>query len=311
MAINVSELNAYVEEHRLPLLRDAVIGSKTSKLFYLQTGCKGDTALNLLETSVSFGDGSACGWDEAGESKLSQRVIRMGYPKVNMQFCDKSLLKTWANYDVRIAAGQKTLPFAEDFFGGVIEHVKAELEKAIWQGDAATTNTDANTNKFDGLIKVAEAAQLAATITYSTGDTVSTVVNKIYKAIPTKVFGKGEVRIYMGEDKYRAYIQELIANGNMILNAGGGAVLGEIAMPESVLIPGTNVRVYGVAGLDGTNKMFASYADNFVYGVDMANDEEKFESWYSQDNRAFRLAIEFASGVQIAYPDCMVEAKLA
>lgn len=77
-------------------------------------------------------------------------------------------------------------------------------------------------------------------------------------------------------------------------------------MPESVLIPGTDVRVLPVGGLDSTDKIYASYRENFVYGTDMAGDEEKFEFWYSQDNREFRLAIEFTAGVQVAYPDLIV-----
>ena len=109
----VNNLPQYVEEHRLPILRNAVIGNRSAKEFNLQTGVKGATALNLLVTDVTFGDGSACGWNEAGTSTLSQRILTPGAIKVNMSFCDKTLLKTWANYDVRVAAGQKTLPFDE------------------------------------------------------------------------------------------------------------------------------------------------------------------------------------------------------
>lgn len=308
MAINTSSLTAYVEEHKLPLLRNAALGSKTAKLFNLQTGCKGDTSINILNTDVTFGDGKSCGWNEAGTSALSQRIIRVGYPKVNMSFCDKQLLKYWTNYEVRVAANQKALPFEEDFMNGVVEGVAAKLEKALWQGDTAKSS-DANLNKFDGMIKIIEAASIAATKTYATGATVASIVNDVYGALPSAVFEKGNVVMYMGSDMYRKYIQELVANGNIILKSDTNASLGNLAMPESILIPGTNVTVYGVPGLDGTGKVFASYAENFVYGTDLVGDEEKFELWYSQDNREFRCAIEFVAGVQVAFPDMVVEAK--
>ena len=316
MAINVQSLGTYVEEKKLPLLRKAVIGSKSASLFNLQTGIKGATKLNLLETNVAFGDGTACGWNEAGESKLSQRMLTPGAIKVNMSFCDKKLLKTWMNYEVRVAAGQKTLPFEEDFTNGVVEDVNAKLEKAIWQGD--TASSDANLNKFDdfdplsliidefdGVIKIADAATLAKVVTYAAGDSASDVVKEVYAAIPSAAFTRGEVKMYMGADMYRGYIQELIANGNLVITTG----VQDVAMPDSILVPGTNVRVEGVAGLDGTGRVFASYADNFVYGVDLEGDEEKLEMWYSQDNREHRLAIEFIAGTQIAYPDMVVTAK--
>lgn len=298
MAFNLTGLTTYVDQERLPLIRKAVVGNRSAQEFYLMTGVKGSTALNLLDTEVVFGDGSTCGWNDAGTSKLSQRTLVPGAVKVNMSFCDKSLLKYWMNYDVRVAAGQKNLPFEEDFVNGVIDGVKANLEKLMWQGK---TPTDA----FDGIIKIAESATLAATVTYATGTTVSSIVKDVYDKIPTAAYSKGEVVMYMGSDMYRTYIQELIANGNLVITNA----LNDVALPESILIPGTNVRVIGVAGLDNVGKVFASYKDNFVFGTDMAGDDEKFELWYSQDNREFRLAIEFTAGVQIAYPDLLVEAK--
>lgn len=303
MAINVQSLGTYVDEQRLPLLRNAVIGARSAYHFNLMTGVKGATALNLLGTNVQFGDGSACGWNEAGTSTLSQRTLTPGAIKINMSFCDKSLLKTWANYEVRVAAGQKTLPFEEDFMKGVGEDVAAKLEKAIWQGDK--TSQDANLNKFDGVIKVLSGATLASSITIASGDTKSQVVSKVYDAIPSAAYSKGEVVMYVGEDFYRSYIQELIANGNLVITTG----LNDVAMPESILIPATNVRIIGVGGLNGTGKVYASYKDNFVYGVDLTGDEEKYDFWYSQDNREHRLAIEFVAGVQVAYPDMVVRAQ--
>ncbi len=295
----VTSLPNYVEEKKFGLIRNAVIGAKSASLFNLQTGIKGATALNLLNTDVVFGDGSDCGWDDAGTSTLSQRILTPGYPKVNMSFCDKVLLKTYANYEVKVAAGQKTMPFEEDFIAGVIENVKAKLETMIWTG--SVSGGDA----FDGIETVITGTSFVP-VTYQSGASVTTIVNATYAAIPSAAFNKGQVVMFMGSDMYRTYIQELIANGNPVITTG----LNDVAMPDSILIPGTNVRVYGVAGLDGTGDVYASYQDNFIYGTDLQGDEEKFDFWYSQDNREFRLAIEMAVGVQVAFPDMLVKASL-
>ena len=303
MALDLTKLTEYVKQDNLPLIRKAVIGNRSAEEFNLMTGVKGATALNLLDTTVTFGDGTSCGWDEAGKSELSQRILTPGAIKVNMSFCDKAMLKYWMNYDVRVAAGQKTLPFEEEFVNGVVDGVKANLEKVMWQGDIAST--DANLKSFDGLIKILNAATVAGTYSVAASDSATKIINSTYALIPSAVFEKGEVVMYVGYDTYRTYIQELIANGNLVITAG----LNDVAMPTSILIPGTNVRVIPVAGLDGqATKAVASYKDNFVYGVDLAGDEEKFELWYSQDNREFRLAIEFNAGVQVAYPDAVVTA---
>lgn len=206
MALDTQSLTNYVEEKKLPLIRKAVLDARSAKEMNLMTGVKGATALNLLDTTVTFGDGSACGWKEAGKSELSQRVLTPGAIKVNMSFCDKQLLKTWANYEVRVAAGQKSLPFEEDFVNGVIEGVKAKLETEIWQGD-----TSNGTSKFDGMIKVIAGAGNAIAASYTAGDSASKKVAEVYANIPSAVFDKGDVVMYVGKDLYRQYIQELIA----------------------------------------------------------------------------------------------------
>lgn len=95
MATNpvMTSLTAYIQEQRLPLIKNAVLKAKSASLFNLQTDIKTSAALNLLSTDVKFGDGLACGWDEAGASTLSQRILETGNVKVNMAFCDKEMLK--------------------------------------------------------------------------------------------------------------------------------------------------------------------------------------------------------------------------
>ena len=304
MAINVNGLTAFVEEQRVPLIRKAYISNRSAKEFNLMTGVKGATALNLLSTDAQFADGTACGWSEAGSTVLSQRQLVPGAIKVQMAFCQNLLLKYWTNYEVRVAAGQKNLPFEEDFVNGVIDSIKAHLEKAMWQGD--TTSADANLKQFDGLCKILNAATVAGTYTAEASDSITKIINETYALIPDAAFERGEVVMYISSANYRKYIQELIANGNLVITNA----VADVAMPESVLIPGTNVRVIPVGGLDGASlKAVASYRDNFVYGVDLTGDDEKFDLWYSKDNDEFRFAGAFIAGVQVAFPDLIAIAK--
>ena len=111
----VSSLPAYVEQRRLPLISKAVLGAKTARLFTIQSGIKGAAKLNLINSDIVLQSGAACGWNEAGTSTPSQRELNTALLKINMAYCDKKLIRTWAEYGVRIAAGQKELPFEEEF----------------------------------------------------------------------------------------------------------------------------------------------------------------------------------------------------
>lgn len=296
MAINVSALTAYVEEQRLPLIRKTVFAAPSTKYFNLQTGIKHSAALNILNTEVEFGDGATCGWNEAGSSAFSQRTLEVGNFKVNMSFCDKAMLKYWMGYDVRVAAGQKSLPFEEDFVAGIIDGVRVKLENMIWKGVKATDG-------MDGLLTIL-AGESGSTIqpTLASGDTIYEKTIKVYKAIPA---GKLEsASIFMGIDNFRDLVLELTAKNLYHYSP-------EVDSALEIVLPGTNTKVRGVAGLNGEKAIVAADGENIYFGVDMEGDEERFDLWYSQDNQEFRLAINFNAGVQVAFPDEVVVATWA
>lgn len=294
----ITSLPEYVEQNKIGLIAASMLGAKTASQFNFQSGVKGVAAVNLLNTDVQFGDGAACGWNEAGSQELSQRKIETGAIKVNMAYCDKKLIKTYAEHGVRVAAGAKTLPFEQDFINGVVDGVKAALETALWQGDKASDN--ANLNKFDGMLKILGAEDGVIKVTPAGTGVYAAIKEAIAKLPATAI--KEDTRVYLGGDAFVKFIQEMVdAN---LYHYSADNTNGEFTMP------GTTIKVVALDGLNGTKKIVAGRASNFFYGADMEGDEEKFEFWYSQDNREFRLAIEFNAGVQVAFPDEVVVATL-
>lgn len=290
MAISLTGLTNYVEEQRLPLISKTMFHAPSVKHFNLQTGIKHAAALNILSTTVEFGDGSTCGWNEAGVSEFSQRVLEVGNFKVNMAFCDKDMLSKWMGYEVRVAAGQKELPFEEEFVNGIIDGVSNKIERALWQGVKAT-------DRIDGILTILAAetgASAPITVSLATGDTIYDKTIKTYKAIPSRLLDKAA--IFMGVDSFRDLVLEMTEKNLYHHNP---------AIDESleVVLPGTSTRIYGVSGLNNSDAIVAANPENIYYGVDMEGDEEKFDLWYSKDNQQFRLAINFNAGVQVAFPE--------
>lgn len=302
MAINVSTLTEYVDEQRLPLISKAVLGSKSAKLFNLQTGVKYKSKINLLSTAVTFGDGSTCGFDAAGTSTLSQREIEAGLVKVNMEFCDKDLLPTWAQHEVKVAAGAKSLPFEQEFIDGVLAGTNANLEKAIWQGD--TDSLDANLKAFDGLIKILDAeTSVIEPVLPTAPATVSEALKAVYMAIPVEVLEGAS--IVVGMDTYRSYVMELTEKNLFQYNPVVDAA-------NELVMPGTTTKVIGVPGLNGTKRIFAmDLAKNVFYGTDMENDQEKFIFKADEKQGNHYLIINFNAGVQVAFPDQVVSYEMA
>lgn len=298
MALILTGLPSYVEERRLPLIKEAVLKAKTASLFTLQSDIKTSAALNLLQTDVEFGDGLACGWEDKGTSTLSQRILTTGHIKVNRGFCERDFLKYWSGYLVRVASGQQKLPFEEYFVSAIVENVKAAIEKAIWQGD--TASGDNKLKWFDGMLKILGAAE--GVVSATTAASAYDAIKNVYLAIPEKVLDKAV--IFVGADTFRTYMQEMVEKNYYHYAADGMPV-------EEFILPGSNTRVIAVNGLNGTGKIVAGSLDNMFYGCDMMGDEEKFEMWYSLDFREYRLALSFNAGVQVAFPDEIVVGGIA
>ena len=296
MALNVSTLTNYVEEKRLPLIAKSFLRGKTIDLIQIETGVLQDTALNLVSASVEFGDGATCGWNATDGVALSQRILKPTFLKVNQAFCDKSLLKKWASYEVKLAAGREQLPFEESFMDEIANAINESIEKLVWQGDSSRNNEP------DGFLKILEAVSSGVvSATWTAGTTAYNRIKTVYNAIPANIIDKEDTVIFVGEETYREFIQDLVAAN--LYHFSPDYKAGEY------MVPGTAIRVIAVNGLNGTGKIVAGRLSNFFYGVGAEDDKDTFDFWYSKDSREFRLAVYFAMAVQIAYPNEIVLGK--
>ena len=298
MAINVSALNNYVEEKRLPLIAKSFLRGKTIDLIQIETGVLQDTALNLVSASVEFGDGASCGWNPTEGVALSQRLLKPTFLKVNQVFCDKDLLKKWASYEVKLAAGREQLPFEEKFMEEIANAINESIEKLVWQGDSS------HTNEPDGFLKILETGGSGVvSVTWTAGTSAYNKIKAVYNKIPANIIDKEDTVIFVGEETYREFIQDLVAAN--LYHFSPDYKAGEY------MVPGTSIRVIAVNGLNSTGKIVAGRLSNFFYGVGAEDDKDTFDFWYSQDNREFRLAVYFAMAVQVAYPNEIVLGKQA
>jgi hypothetical protein len=53
MPFDVTALANYTDQNKMPLVVKSQLKSRSTNLFTLQTGCKGPTAINLLNVSLS------------------------------------------------------------------------------------------------------------------------------------------------------------------------------------------------------------------------------------------------------------------
>lgn len=283
-------LSQYVEEHRSELLSKAMLDGRSRRAFNLMSGVKGPTTLNIMDTNVVFGE-LECGWNESGSTEFSQRKLEPKALSVNMAFCDKKLLGTYAQYEVKVAAGLEEMPFEEKWTSQILASVNEQIEKMIYQGTGEGA-------EFKGLIPILSAESDTVKVTVSSGSSAYEYLKEVAKAIPVAV--KSPV-ILVSTPLYREYMQDLVAANLFHYDPANGE--------NEYKLPGTDIRVIAVDGLNGVENVIAADMANLFYGVSADEDSDTFDLWYSKDNREFRLAINFIAGVQVAFPNEVVLGK--
>jgi hypothetical protein len=292
--MDFTNLKAYVDENKLPLIKKTVLGAKTLGYINVQADVKGAAAINIVDADAVLQAGG-CGFAAQGGARLSQRQINTKLLKVNTSYCDKDFLNYYTSYAVKVGVGKETLPFEEYFTSTIVDKVKESVEKMIWTG----TDT---ANEFKGLLPILAGEEDVIAVEPAEGTSVYGAIKEVYGAIPENILDKAV--IFVGADTYRSFIMEMVEKN--FYHYDGGSV-----EAKEFTLPATNTKVVAVNGLNGTKKIVAGDPANFYYGCDMMNDMETFDLWYSQDNREFRLAIQFNGGTQVAFPSEVVLATLA
>lgn len=289
---NVDAIVGYVDQQRVPLIGKSVLGAKAPQYFTLMTGVKGTTALNIMDADPALQCGNACGFASENGTTFTQREMEAIPFKVNMTFCDKNLLDTWANYEVKVAAGIKDLPFEEEWTSQIVAKVQDQLEKFIWSGGQYCEKT---VKGIEGILNTENGIKVTA----ADGDSIYTKLVELYLALPDAVQAADDVIAFVSYKSYNKLVQEILSASHYHLDVTN--------LEDGIVLPGTRVKVIPTQGIGSgvSDKTLAviGRASNFYFGTDMRGDSEVFDLWYSQDNREFRLAIEFVAGAQVAFPD--------
>jgi hypothetical protein len=318
MALSFSGLSTYTKQLVKPLLTSAVFGAKTQQLIkdggIVIPNAKSSVAIPLMDTDAVFGTQS-CSFDPSGTTTFSQRTVTVGKIKVEEKICPKDLEAYFTQEALKAGSTYEDFGNAEfqaAFLDKKNARISAQLETALWQGD--TGSATANLNKFDGLIKLIDAGSpvLANTSGFVSGGVVTTVsasnviaaTEGVYKAIPVAIINKGDVKIFVGNDWYRLLILAYRAENLFAYNP-------QDSQAGSFILPGTNIEIVSVNGLNGTGDAYAISLSNIALAVDLVDEEGSYKMWYSEDNNDVRYRVEFKMGVNVAFPSEAVAFKAA
>tara|TARA_R110000772_G_scaffold148307_1_gene258881 strand:- start:11481 stop:12386 length:906 start_codon:yes stop_codon:yes gene_type:complete len=299
MSLDVSGLSAYTDQNAMDLIRASLFESKTIGMIQVQPGIKSAATINILSSTPTWAAG-ACGWSAAGSTILTQKTITVSDIKKNEAICLNTLEAYYTQKMMNPGSYNEAIPFEQMYAEELAGQTAKMLEVLAWQGNTAGAG---NLVFADGLVKLIDADGAVVTGTALAMDAANIVaaVDEMVAAIPADVVASDNLVLFMGYAEYRIYAAAL-RDANLYHYDGAENQLGQFEQ----FVPGTNVKVVGVGGLNGLARMFLAETSNLFVGTDLLNDAESFKIFYSEDNDEVRVIQKMKIGFNFAFPERIV-----
>lgn len=304
MALDVSGLTTYTDENKLDLIKKSILGGRTVNYITVQPDIKSSAAINIIDTTL-VAQAGACGWGASGSTTLTQRDISVCPIKINESICLDTLESYYTQKLMNPGSYNENIPFEEIYASQKAEEINALVEDILWKGD--TVSGSGNLALCDGLIVTIDASSASAVDGNTTGATavnaanIIDIVDGMVESVPTDIIDSDDLILFMGYERYRLYAKAL-RDANLYHYNGAENQGEEFTQP----VPGTNVKVVAVRGLNNTGKMYLSRGSNFYLGTDLLNDTEDFKLFFSEDNDEVRFRAKWKQGAQVAFPEFVV-----
>jgi len=298
---DVSALAPYIDETREDLIVRSVTEAKTLQYIAIQQGIKGSEALKLMDDSIVYQSGD-CSMTPDGDTIFTDReiaVATIGYMK---RFCQKDLAGFWSQLGLRpgAMAEDKTLPFEQQLLDYLLKLHAHELDSLIWKGNTATgTGNLAFMNGFISFLTVANGCvqlNTSATGTINSGNAYEAFYEAFVNT-PSNVAESVDFVAFTSRENFNFLVKNLVDLNLYAFNVN------DIATMDELLLPGTNMRVIKLNGLNGNGNIYTGRASHFIFGTDLSSDFESYDMWYSYDDDVIYLRSKFRAGVQVPFLD--------
>lgn len=216
---------------------------------------------------------------------LTEKVLTPTELQVNLQICKKELHADWEAAEMGFSAFDELPPLFSDF---VIARVAAEVAKAtetsIWQGSAGEGSFDG----FETLL-TADADVVDVTAVTVTTSNVIAQLQAIVDAIPSGVYGKEDLTIYISQNIAKAYVGAQAALGYRDLYHVGQTEMNFQGIP-----------LFATGGL-ADNTAVAAQKSNLFFGTGLLDDRNEVKVIDMADldgSQNVRVVMRYTAGVQ-------------
>jgi hypothetical protein len=261
-------------------------------------------------TSTDFIADAGCDFTPTANAlTLNERIIEPKELQVNLELCKQDFRSDWEAVAMGISAFDNLPPKFSDFIlAHVIAKVAERTENNIWTGDDA-----ANAGDFDGLLTLALAAgsgvpagQKLTGIAVDSSNVIAQL-GRVVDAIPSTIYGKEDLHIYVSQNIARAYVRALGGFAAAGLGGSGTNAQGTQWYTNGALTF-DGVKMFVTNGLDD-NQAMAAQKSNLFFGTGLLSDSNEVKILDMADldgSQNVRVIMRYTASTQFGIADDVV-----
>jgi len=296
MATTTSITTTYAGEFAGKYISAALLAGETlaNELITIKPNVKHKEVLKKVATD-DIVKNATCDYTDTSTITLTERILQPEEFQVNLTVCKKDFVSDWEAISMGYSA-YSNLPenFTDFVLAHVADKVAQRMETNIWNG------TNGTAGQFDGF-KTTLAADSDVVDVIATDVTSSNVIAQmgaVADAIPSTIYGKEDLYIYVASNVYRAYVRALGGFSSNIGAAGTDNKGTQWFNGGNLTFDGINIAL--AKGLD-TNIMVAAQKSNLYFGTGLLSDhnEVKVLDMAELDgSQNVRIVMRFTAGIQ-------------
>lgn len=252
-----------------------------------------------LEIDGIVKDGS-CDFADTSTLTLTERIIQPKELQVNLELCKKDFRSDWDAIQMGYSAFDSLPSSFQDY---MISYVAAKVaqknENTIWQGADAT---DGEYDGFAALLAADGSAVAAQTIAGIAGGVnaanVVAELGKIVDAVPSALYGREDLHIYVSQNIFRAYKRSL---GGFAAGGLGAAGVGSMGNNQDVnILYFDGVKIFMANGL-ANNVAVSTTKDNLWFATGLMSDQNEVKLLDMSDldgSQNVRVIMRYTAAVQ-------------
>ena len=297
MATTTSITSTYAGEFAGKYIAAALLSSSTidNGGIEVKPNIKFKEVIKKLATGDLVANAS-CDFAATSSVTLTERIIQPEEFQVNLQLCKQDFISDWEAVSMGYSAFD-TLPknFQDFLLAHVIAKVAEKTEQTIWGGANATAG------EFDGFVTLAAADSDVIDVSAATVTAANVIaqMGAVVDAIPSTIYGKEDLYIYVSQNIARAYVRALGGFGASGLGAAGTNNMGTQWWNNGSL-SFDGVKLFVANGLPDNDAM-AAQKSNLYFGTGLLSDHNEVKVIDMADidgSQNVRIVMRYTAGVQ-------------